>query len=176
MRLDATILKRILAETLEVMAFMPPMTDQGQTKMEAHRIFLADIGFDGPENGHLKVRAPENVAGELVLNMLGELDAEEFSDKQKMDALAELTNVVCGVLMAELSDQESTFDLRPPVVTIETAPAGGASSAGESGDSTGGSGGAESPSYSRALVILEDGWVEASLAIDRVSPTVETDG
>lgn len=78
----------------------------------------AAIGFSGPSSGRLVLAAPQHIAVELAMNLLGLEADDEPSEETAVDALGELMNVTLGQLITTLCGTEAVFDLTVPEVTL----------------------------------------------------------
>lgn len=113
---------------------------------------ISTVAFEGEfagetRRGALILRLHQVDPAQLAEAMLG--DAEDLDDKLALDAVGELTNVVCGNVLPDVVDLRANFDLRHPDVRR----AGHAEP--PSGDSV------------KALVAVEDGLAEIELIFTR---------
>ncbi len=108
-----TMLTDSLAQALETMAFLTIM--QLEEDMSApEKTILAEISFTGPKNGTIQILAGLDFCRILAEN-IGALT--EVSDEICYDALKELSNVTCGLLLPMLaSSQTDVFDVTVPAV------------------------------------------------------------
>ena len=102
-----------------------------------------EVGFRGPRTGRLRLELSVDTLPLLAANMLGMEDPP--SEALQMDALGEVANVVCGNVLPVVHGPRAVFDLECPRAA-GPLPA----------DVTG----------SRALLLLDVGWVEARLFLD----------
>ena len=106
-----TILCEALCKALETMAFMigEAPEEQGDAPAES---YLARMCFEGPVSGTIEILAGCELARSLALNISGDKQAEQ--DKS-VDALKELLNVTCGLLLPLLpSLATDTFKFTVP--------------------------------------------------------------
>ena len=107
------ILTDALTQALETMAFMtimPPEEDIAAPE----KAILAEISFTGPKNGTIQIFAGLDFCKILAEN-IGALT--EVNDETCYDALKELSNVTCGLLLPTLaSSQEDVFDITIPTI------------------------------------------------------------
>jgi hypothetical protein len=129
-------------ETLEQLSYllaMPP-GDGGDPRDPAAAV--ASVEFHGPLSGRLELVASQPLLEALAANMLGE--DEGLCDLQRLDALMEAANVVCGNLLPQIGGREAVFHMVAPQVRD---PQDGAVPAPEG----------------RAVVDLDEGWAEVRL-------------
>jgi len=108
-----TILTDSLAQALETMAFLTNMPLEEDTAAPEKTI-LAEISFAGPKNGTIQILAGLDLCRILAEN-IGALT--EVNDETCYDALKELSNVTCGLLLPMLaSSQTDVFDVTVPAV------------------------------------------------------------
>lgn len=103
-----------LSQALETMAFMDvePCEDR---PMHPGVIITAEINFSGPACGTLRASAGIDFAQMLAENVSG---LDEITEEQCIDAMQELVNVTCGLILPMLaSDQSDVFDLTVPHLT-----------------------------------------------------------
>jgi hypothetical protein len=106
-----TILAQYLAQALERMAFLDALPFVETPPVPA-RFALADIRFAGSVSGFIQVAAGLDFARELAANM-GLL--EQPTEEQCLDAIRELVNVTCGLILPLLASPDSdVFDLSIP--------------------------------------------------------------
>jgi hypothetical protein len=82
------------------------------------------VSFEGPFCGSLVITVHGEMLTALASNMLGE---DDVSDRQRLDALGEIGNVVCGNLLPRIGGSRVVFRLRAPELTQgpeATAPMG----------------------------------------------------
>jgi len=77
----------------------------------------ARIAYKGPRRGTLQLRCDGRFAAVLAGNLLGVDAADAAAEQQRLDALKELMNVVCGNLVTALYGTEALFELTLPEVT-----------------------------------------------------------
>jgi CheY-specific phosphatase CheX len=75
----------------------------------------ADIVFDGPVNGSVRILFSPDMANAMVQNMLG-LKDDEITEQDTEDCLKEAVNMVCGNLFGKL-DSTKVFNLSVPTYT-----------------------------------------------------------
>jgi hypothetical protein len=100
-----------LAQALERMAFLDVLPYQETPRVPA-QFTLAEIRFAGTVTGSIQVAAGIEFARELAANM-GLLD--QPSEYQCLDAIKELVNVTCGLVLPMLATPDTdVFDLSIP--------------------------------------------------------------
>jgi len=108
-----TILTDSLAQALETMAFLTIMPLE-EDMAAPEKTVLAEISFTGPKNGTIQILAGLDLCRILAEN-IGALT--EVNDETCYDALKELSNVTCGLLLPMLaSSQTDVFDVTVPAV------------------------------------------------------------
>ncbi len=98
--------------TFEELGFMLPVTDLDELQQYASPDFAARVDFHGPFTGHLIVQLGGGVLPILAANMLGEEKAPVQA--MQLDALGEITNIVCGNLLPEIAGADKVFHLDAP--------------------------------------------------------------
>lgn len=108
-----TILTDSLAQALETMAFLTIMPLEEDTAAREKTI-SAEISFTGPKNGTIQILAGLDLCRVLAEN-IGALT--EVNDETCYDALKELSNVTCGLLLPMLtSSGGDVFDVTVPAI------------------------------------------------------------
>ncbi len=114
------ILTKALVEATETMAFltiMPP--DEELSKPD--KTVLAEMGFKGPRNGLIQILAGIDFCRILAEN-IGALS--EADDKACHDAIGELVNVVCGLVLPSIAfSKTDVFEVTvPDIQTGDNSP------------------------------------------------------
>ncbi len=107
------ILTEALTEALETMAFLTiiPMDDD---MVVPEKMILGEIQFVGPKNGTIQVLVGVELSATLAEN-IGNLTEVDY--EMSCDAIKELCNVTCGLLLPRLSTSPTDiFDLTVPTV------------------------------------------------------------
>ncbi|MBN2008494.1 chemotaxis protein CheX [candidate division KSB1 bacterium] len=110
----AQILHEIAASTLEEMCFMfeEPDLDEDQFHLRGGKAAL--IKFKGAFSGTMILKASGRILQAFGENMLGE---DELTEGQMQDALGEVSNVICGNVLPEISgSKKDVFDLESPII------------------------------------------------------------
>ena len=113
---EQQLLIATVADVCERFAFMfvdAPMDATPEFDADLHRATLA---FKGPRQGTLALVAPPDMAHELAGNVLGLMDPDEVTDEVAGQALAELLNIICGELVAELFGKQVVVELGVPEI------------------------------------------------------------
>ncbi|UCC98422.1 MAG: chemotaxis protein CheX [Phycisphaerales bacterium] len=108
-----TMLTEALVQALETMAFLTnlPLEADGVAPESA---VLAQIGFTGPKTGTIQILAGMDFAKVLAEN-IGAL--EGVDDETAFDAMKELSNVTCGLLLPMIgSSPADVFDMTIPTI------------------------------------------------------------
>jgi len=120
-KITKQILGKVVAEVLEEASFI--FTEPAE-EIEPFKenVILAIMGFKGPENGKLVLAMGYSYANEMAANLLGvELDDPDL-EKKATGAVAEMLNMIIGVLMARVFGTEVIVNFTVPnVKTIEGA-------------------------------------------------------
>ena len=108
-----TIITQALSEALETMAFLTILPiDEDLPAPEG--AILAEMRFTVPKSGTVQILAGLDFAKILAENM-GALD--EVKDENAFDALKELSNVICGLVLPMVaSSQADVFDITVPTI------------------------------------------------------------
>ena len=108
-----TIVPRALSVALETMAFLTILPID-EDLLAPEETILAEMSFTGPKSGTVQILAGLDFAGILAEN-IGALD--EVKDENAFDALKELANVVCGLVLPMVaSSQTDVFDVTVPAI------------------------------------------------------------
>ena len=105
------ILEEAISEALEKMAFLTllPMDEEIAAPQET---ILTYIRFVGPHNGTFLILTGQEMGKILAENFGAVCEAD---DESSSDALKELVNVTCGLLLPFLADSsEDVFDVTVP--------------------------------------------------------------
>jgi len=73
----------------------------------------AAIRFGGPLNGEVRILLSQDMAQDMMRNMLG-IDEEEMTPQAREDCAKEAANMVCGDFLSKL-DSSQVFSLSVPV-------------------------------------------------------------
>jgi CheY-specific phosphatase CheX len=106
--------------TFEELSFMLPADTLDARQQAAKPSARASISFAGPFAGNLVVTAYGDLLPMISANMLGQ-DTPPAQNEQ-LDALREISNVVCGNLLPGLAGLEAVFDIFPPAVVSPLGP------------------------------------------------------
>jgi chemotaxis protein CheY-P-specific phosphatase CheC len=106
-------------QTLEKLAFIFAMPEEDDIAPEEGETVDVAINFTGPFSGSMLILYPQSDLNELAANMLGLDDEDEIAGDQKLDALKETINIVCGNVLPAIGGKEAVFDIDPPII-IET--------------------------------------------------------
>ena len=106
-----TILSEALTKALETMAFLTAAAPEQQCDAPKES-YLTRMRFDGPVSGTIEILAGVELARTLALNITG---AERADQNTSVDAIKELLNVTCGLLLPLLpSLPTDTFEFTVP--------------------------------------------------------------
>ena len=107
------ILTEVAETTFENLAFMFPMSDDGQGPPEQTGWASAKVDFAGQFSGTLFVGVSQGILPALADNMLG-TDKGSASVEDQHDALKELANIICGNLLPVIAGTQAVFNVHPP--------------------------------------------------------------
>lgn len=113
-RLTEQLLIQVGQEVFERLASLSLQVDRRPDRQPAGEKYCAEVGFSGSMQGLVSVVVPGTMMPVIYRNMAGE--GEEPTYDQQLDALGELTNVLCGNLLGRLAGPEPIFDLAAPQV------------------------------------------------------------
>jgi CheY-specific phosphatase CheX len=108
-----TMLAEALTKALETMAFLCKLPLEEDLAAPENTV-LAQISFKGPKTGTIRILAGRDFAGVLAQN-IGAL--EQADDETAFDAMKELSNVTCGLLLPMIgSSPADVFSMSIPAV------------------------------------------------------------
>jgi len=111
-----TMLAEALTKALETMAFLCNLPLEEDAAVPEDTV-LAKISFKGPRTGTIQILAGRDFAGVLAQN-IGAL--ERVDDETAFDAMKELSNVTCGLLLPLIgSSLADVFTMSIPAVATE---------------------------------------------------------
>jgi len=113
-------LKKAATSAFEQLGFFLPDQDLSEEQSGAEVTASCQVRFQGPRSGAMEVVAAGPYLAELAGNMLG--DAEAPSQEMTLDALGEISNVICGNVLPHLGGDEAVFDLSAPEVRMGPPP------------------------------------------------------
>ena len=109
----ANILSESIFEALETMAFMTTMPSDEEPGVPTNLI-LGELDFSGPKKGSVQILAGHEFC-EILAENIAALD--EADDEACFDAIQELSNVTCGLVIPHLTEKdEDVFSVSVPVV------------------------------------------------------------
>lgn len=115
-------LTRILREKaehiFEDMAFLlPGETEEcaGDPEPGAELCHYIRLAFQGPSRGFFWMGVSEDLFKAITVNMLGLKDPAGVSQAQCLDALGEITNILCGHVLGAWAGARAVFHLGTPV-------------------------------------------------------------
>lgn len=114
--MQVTDLKHIMelsaGEVLEAMCFISSEGIAEEAARVSPEWICGELDFFGYVSGSFGIAVPPSTAATIAVNFLGE-DESTSSTEQTMEVVCELTNMICGTLLAQL-DSKSVFTLSPP--------------------------------------------------------------
>ncbi len=109
------ILKKTACEVFEQYAFMfMDLTGDEPVECCSVDFIRSTMVFKGVRSGSLEIIVPTELAKNLAVNVLGIDDFDELEPGSTEDALKELLNTICGILLTEINGDEAVFDLSVP--------------------------------------------------------------
>ena len=108
------ILAREAADTLEKLAFLFAYPEEDRERFEAPDAVAVRVDFNGPFNGSLLMVVSSGILQELATNMLGIDEDDLVEESQKLDALKETLNVICGNLLPAIAGRQAVFNIAAP--------------------------------------------------------------
>ncbi len=109
----ANILGESIFEALETMAFMTTMSSDEEPSVPTNLI-LGELEFSGPKKGCVQILAGRDFCEVLAENIAA---LDEADDEACFDAIQELSNVTCGLVIPHLTESDQdTFTVSVPVV------------------------------------------------------------
>ena len=110
----ACIVSEAITQALEKMAFLDAVVYIGEPEIPSVSI-TAEIEFTGPVSGAVRTIAGVDFAKTLAENVSG---LPELTEQECIDAMKELVNVTCGLVLPMLADsQDDVFDVTVPHLT-----------------------------------------------------------
>lgn len=120
--LDRDLLVHTLVTTLEEAAFVfAEPADPKPGDWPSGIMLAAGLPFSGRPTGTLTLLASPDFCIELAANMLGLEPVDEAAERAALDALGELLNVICGVLIEAWQGPDSTLRMGIPEVRQTSA-------------------------------------------------------
>jgi CheY-specific phosphatase CheX len=98
----------------EDLGFLLPNLELEESQVHLPAEASVCVAFEGPFCGALVITVHGEMLNALASNMLGE---DDVSDRQRMDALGEIGNVVCGNLLPRIGGSRVVFRLQAPRLT-----------------------------------------------------------
>jgi hypothetical protein len=95
-----------LVQAMETMAFTTPTPADPSAQPSADSLLLS-MPFTGPLSGTVEMVASEKVGIDLAANILATAPQDPAAKDYARDALKELLNVTCGLLLPTLAPEES---------------------------------------------------------------------
>ncbi len=113
-------LQKVATSTFEELGFLLPEFEVSEDQAEAPVTASSRVRFRGPASGALEIEVAGGFLLELAGNMLG---VENPSPGEvELDALGEISNVICGNVLPHLSGPNAVYDLSAPEVSGEPLP------------------------------------------------------
>jgi len=109
----------IAVETFEVACFMFPLKEQ---EKEAQELKCPEdgiqslIGFEGAVEGRMIVNPSADLLSAMAANMLG---VEDPDQEQKLSALSEIANIICGNSVPLFTKDDNICYIQPPQILKE---------------------------------------------------------
>jgi CheY-specific phosphatase CheX len=118
---DLTLqLRQAAISTFEQLGFLLADEEVSEEQAAAPITGSSRVRFRGPHSGALEIEIAGNFLTELANNMLG---VEGDPPREVvLDALGEVSNVICGNVLPFLSGPNAVFDLSAPEPSTEPLP------------------------------------------------------
>lgn len=146
------ILSTVAKQVFESVAYVSLRPEEDEVGVDLRGDMVkAAVAFKGPFNGQLQIEVPRSLLPELACNMLGEDEDSPGINAQGMDALGELTNIICGNLLERLAGPGPIFNLGAPKIQSIVYSARVAT---------------EAKPKAQAKIFLETGWAVLALFVD----------
>jgi len=118
-KISREILGKVVAEVLEEASFIFTEPAEEIEPFDGG-VIVALMGFDGPEKGKLVLAMGYDYAVEMAANLLGVEPDDPELEKKATGAVAEMLNMIIGVLMARVFGPEAVVNFTvPSVKTID---------------------------------------------------------
>ena len=102
-----------VSEVLESMCFISSEGEAADMAGSSYSDWIrGELDFSGSPGGTFGIAVPPSTAVAIAANFLGE-DESDLSAEQTVEVVCELTNMVCGTLLAQL-DSRQAFSLSSP--------------------------------------------------------------
>jgi chemotaxis protein CheY-P-specific phosphatase CheC len=113
------IIKESITQALEKVAFLEVMAPEDENK-SPDDIIVAEIGFVGHISGRIQIASEREFVTAFAENMCG---MDDLSTEQYDDALKELANITCGLVLPMLAEsQKEDFNMTVPYLTTLSPP------------------------------------------------------
>ena len=112
------VMFRVAEETLEKLAFVFSMPEEEREDLSLDATVEASVSFAGPFSGTLVMRVSSDGLSELAANMLG-VEEDETTQEDRLDALKETINVICGNLLPAIAGERAVFNIQAPRIALE---------------------------------------------------------
>ena len=110
----ADILTESMLEALETMAFMTTAEPEEEQQTPPEDVLFGEMRFTGPKNGYVQILAGRSFCEVLAENIAA---LEEADDAACCDAMQELSNVTCGLVLPRLAESsDDVFGVSVPTV------------------------------------------------------------
>ncbi len=121
MRPDLTwALQQAAASTFEQIGFLLPESEVTEAQAAAPVTASSRVRFRGPASGAMEIEVAGSFLPEMAMNMLG-TDGAAGGDVM-LDALGEISNVICGNVLPSLTSPNSVYDLSAPETSSRPLP------------------------------------------------------
>ena len=110
------ILLEAVSQALETMVFLDvlPADENTDELIMPQTLVVSAISFSGPKKGNFQLLTGTDF-GKLLAENIAAID--QADENQALDAVKELSNVICGLLLPEISENSSdVFDVTVPTV------------------------------------------------------------
>ena len=113
------IIKESISQALEKVAFLEVMQPEDENKAPED-VIVAEIGFVGHISGRIQIASEREFVTAFAENMCG---MDDLTSEQYDDALKELANITCGLVLPMLAESEKEdFNMTVPYLTTLAPP------------------------------------------------------
>ena len=114
------IITESITQALEKTVFMETIPGFEEEERSPEDVIVAEIDFQGRVCGRIQIAAEKGFARQFAENMSG---IDELGEEEYNDALKELANITCGLVLPMIADsEEEAFDLTVPHLTELSPP------------------------------------------------------
>lgn len=113
------IITESISQALEKIAFLEIMSPEDESRIP-EEIIVAEIEFGGHISGRIQIASDKEFIKTFAENMCG---VEDLTSEQYDDALKELANITCGLVLPMLAESQiEDFSMAVPYLTTLSPP------------------------------------------------------